>query len=62
MNEPSPRGRPALPDELKRTARISMRTYPEIAEKAGRIGTEGVEAAIKRAREPATTAPTKPRK
>ena len=61
MTEPNPRGRPRLPEELKRTARLSMRTYPEIAEKAARIGTEGVEAAIKRAREPAITAPIKGR-
>lgn len=59
MNEPRPRGRPALPDDLKRTARISMRTYPDIAEKAARLGTEGVEKAIRRAREPdATKKPT----
>lgn len=51
-SEPKPRGRPPLPDDLKRTARLSMRTYPEIAEKAARLGTEGVEKAIKRAREP----------
>jgi hypothetical protein len=46
-------GRPALPPELKRTARLSMRTYPDVAEKAARLGTEAVEALIRRAKEPA---------
>lgn len=45
-------GRPALPPELKRTARLSMRTYPDVAEKAARLGTEAVEALIRRAKEP----------
>lgn len=60
MNEPRPVGRPALPDELKRTARISMRTYPDVADKAARLGTERIESIIRRAKEPATTtkAPT----
>ena len=56
---PKPRGRPPLPDDLKRTARMSIRTYPEIAEKAARLGTEGVEKAIKRAREPINSTTTK---
>ena len=38
---------------LKRTARLSMRTYPDVAEKAARLGTEAVEALIRRAKEPA---------
>lgn len=38
-------GRPVL--ERKRTARLSMRTYPEIEEKARRVGTKAVEDAIR---------------
>jgi hypothetical protein len=30
-----------------------MRTYPDVAEKAARLGTEAVEALIRRAKEPA---------
>ena len=45
-------GRPALPAELRRTARLQMRTYPEIADKVARVGTEAVEAAIRRIKEP----------
>ena len=47
-------GRPALPEELKRTARLSMRTYPDVAEKATRLGTERLEALIRRAKEATT--------
>lgn len=50
--EPKKAGRPALPPELKRTARLSMRTYQDVAEKAARLGTEAVEALIRRAKEP----------
>lgn len=46
------RGRPALPPEQKRTARLSMRTYPDIEEKARRVGTEAVEEAIRKIKEP----------
>ena len=56
MSEQAPKkqpGRPALPPELKRTARLSMRTYPDVAEKAARLVTEAVEALIRRAKEPA---------
>lgn len=49
--EKRPPGRPALPDELKRTARISVRTYPEIAEKVARNGTAWLERLIRRAAE-----------
>ena len=45
-------GRPALPPELKRTARLSMRTYQDVADKATRVGTAAVEAAIRRIKEP----------
>jgi hypothetical protein len=44
-------GRPALPPELKRTARISVRTYPDIAEKVARNGTEWLEALIRKAKD-----------
>lgn len=50
--EPKKPGRPALPPELKRTARLSMRTYQDVADKAARLGTEAVEALIRRAKEP----------
>lgn len=45
-------GRPALPPALRRTARLQMRTYQEIADKVARVGTEAVENAIRRIREP----------
>jgi len=48
---PKKPGRPALPPELKRTARISVRTYPEIAEKVARNGTEWLEALIRKAKD-----------
>jgi hypothetical protein len=50
--EPKKAGRPALPPELKRTARLSMRTYQDVADKAARLGTEVVEGLIRRAKEP----------
>ena len=50
--EPKKPGRPALPPELKRTARLSMRTYQDVADKAARLGTAAVEAAIRRIKEP----------
>lgn len=52
LPEPKKAGRPALPPELKRTARLSMRTYQDVADKAARIGTAAVEAAIRRIKEP----------
>jgi len=42
--------RPALPPELKRTARLSMRTYQDVKDKAARLGTDAVEALIRRAK------------
>lgn len=51
--EPKKPGRPALPPELRRTARLSMRTYQDVADKAARVGTAAVEAAIRRIKEPA---------
>ena len=41
-------GRPALPPGQKRSARLSMRTYSDVAEKAARVGTLAVEDAIRR--------------
>jgi hypothetical protein len=51
MNEPKKLGRPPLPAELKRTARISVRTYPDIAEKVARNGTKWLEALIRKAKD-----------
>lgn len=45
-------GRPALPVELRRTARLQMRTYQDVADKVARVGTEAVEAAIRKIKEP----------
>lgn len=46
-----PPGRPALPDDLKRIARISVRTYPDIADKVARNGTEWLEAIVRKAKD-----------
>jgi hypothetical protein len=46
------RGRPPLAPEKKRTARLSMRTYPDIEEKVRRVGTKAVENAIRAIKEP----------
>ena len=46
-------GRPALPPGLGRTGRVAFRTYPDIEAKAARLGTEAIEALIRRAKEPA---------
>jgi len=45
-------GRPALPPERKRTGRLSIRTYPDIEEKARRVGTAAVEEAIRAIKDP----------
>lgn len=45
-------GRPPLPPEQKRTGRLSMRTYPDVEEKARRVGTEAIEQAIRAIKEP----------
>ncbi len=47
INRYRPPGRPPLPPELRRTARLSMRTYQDVADKAARVGTAAVEAAIR---------------
>lgn len=45
-------GRPQKPAEERRTARLQMRTFPDIVEKVARVGTEAVEAAIRNIKEP----------
>lgn len=45
-------GRPELPPEQRRTGRLAMRTYPDVEEKARRVGTPAVEAAIRNIKEP----------
>jgi hypothetical protein len=45
-------GRPAKPPEARRSARLQMRTFPDIAAKVARVGTEAVEAAIRKIKEP----------
>ena len=44
-------GRPLLPLEKRRTAMLSMRTYPDVMEKAKRAGTAAVEDAIRKIKE-----------
>lgn len=41
-------GRPPKHPEDRRSARLQMRTFPDIAEKVARVGTEAVEAAIRK--------------
>lgn len=45
-------GRPPLPPGEKRTAKLSVRTYEDVAAKVKRVGTEAVEAAIRKIKEP----------
>ena len=49
--EPTRKGRPPKPPEKRRTARLQMRTFPDIAAKVARVGTEAVEAAIREIKE-----------
>lgn len=51
IDEKKKAGRPVLPPELRRTARLSMRTYQDVEEKARRVGTAAVEAAIRKIKE-----------
>lgn len=44
-------GRPELPPEQRRTGRLAMRTYLDVEEKARRVGTPAVEAAIRKIKE-----------
>lgn len=45
-------GRPELPIGQRRTSRIEIRTYLDVAAKARRVGTASVEAAIRKIKEP----------
>jgi hypothetical protein len=44
-------GRPQKPVEERRTARLQLRTFPEIAAKVARVGTGAVEEAIRNIKE-----------
>lgn len=48
----NPPGRPKSDGPI-RSGRLSMRTYPDVEAKAKLLGTEGVEAAIMKAKAPA---------
>jgi len=50
---PKKRGRPPLPEGLRRSARLSMRVCADVAIRAKLIGTAGLEALIRAARLPA---------
>lgn len=50
MTEPKKMGRPPFPEDKRRTARLSMRTFPEIAGKAKKLGTPAVEELIRNAK------------
>lgn len=45
-------GRPPKPPDERRSARLQMRTFPDIADKVARVGTEAVEEAIRKIKEP----------
>lgn len=45
-------GRPPVAPEKRRSARLQMRVFPDVAEKAARVGTAAVEAAIRKIKEP----------
>lgn len=49
---PKKLGRRPLPPGQRRSARLQMRVYPDVAEKASRVGTAAVEAAIRKIKEP----------
>lgn len=44
-------GRPKVAPELRRSVRLQIRTYPEVLDKAGRVGAAAVEAAIRQIKE-----------
>lgn len=44
-------GRPAVAPDLRRSVRLQIRTYPDVLDKAGRVGTAVVEAAIRKIKE-----------
>lgn len=47
MTESKRIGRPPLPEDQRRTGRIHIRTYPDVAEAAKRMGTEELEKLIR---------------
>ena len=49
--KPPKRPRRSLPPDQRRSARLSMRTYLDVAAKARRLGTAAVEALIRSAPE-----------
>jgi len=44
-------GRPPFPPEQRRSARFAMRTFPDIVEKARRLGNAAIEQLIRDAKE-----------
>jgi len=46
-----PPGRPALPPEQRRSAKVSARTYPDVAEKIARNGTPWLEELVRLAKD-----------
>ena len=44
-------GRPPVALEKRRSARLQMRVFPDVAEKAARVGTAAVESAIRKIQE-----------
>jgi len=54
MIKPNAKKKPGpkpLPIEKRRTGRLAMRTYPDVVEKARRVGTVAVEDAIRKIEE-----------
>jgi len=49
---PKKPGRPPIAPEKRRSARLQLRVFPDIAEKAARVGTAAVEEAIRKIKEP----------
>jgi hypothetical protein len=47
QTKPKKRGRPPKPPGEGRSARLQMRTFPDVVEKAARVGSVKVEAAIR---------------
>lgn len=44
-------GRPTLSPDERRSAKISVRTYPDVADKVARNGTPWLEAVVRRAKD-----------
>jgi hypothetical protein len=51
MTKPRKPGRPALPAKLLRSDRIHMRTYPAVADKVRKNGTEWLESLVCKAKD-----------